>query len=97
MLIEDDLFDKLGDYHHAHPMKQGINKAEILQSMQKFYPKSLLDYVIEQGVSNGVFGRREQFVFLKEFSPHVPSNWQKRTESMLAVIKNDGMKVRYLL
>jgi selenocysteine-specific elongation factor len=97
LLIEDDLFDKLGDYHNEHPMKQGINKAEILQSMQKFYPKPLLDYVIEQGVSNGVFGRREQFVFLKEFSPHVPPSWQKRTENMLAVIKKDGMKVRYLL
>ncbi len=96
MLIEDDLYDRLGDFHNAYPMKQGSNKAELLQTMQKSYPKQLLDYVIEHGVGNGTFGRKEQFVFLKEFSPHVPPNWQKRTENMLVDIKKDGMKVRYL-
>lgn len=96
LLIEDDLYDRLGDFHKAYPMKQGINKAEILQTMLKFYPKSLLDYVIEQGVTNGTFGRREQFVFQSEFTPHVPQNWQKRTENMLLVIKKEGLKVRYL-
>ncbi|WP_147534246.1 selenocysteine-specific translation elongation factor [Bacillus marasmi] len=97
MMIEDELFDRLGDYHRSYPMKQGINKAEILQSMQKQYPRALLDFVIEQGVSNGTFGRKDQFVSQKEFVPHVPTNWAKRTENMLQVMKKDGMKVRYLL
>lgn len=96
MLIEDDVYDRLRGYHNTHPMKQGLNKAEILQTMQKFYPKSLVDYVIDQAVTNGTFRRREQFVFLGDFTPYVPSNWQKRTENMLQAIKNDGLKVRYL-
>ncbi|MEW8987428.1 MAG: SelB C-terminal domain-containing protein, partial [Bacillus sp. (in: firmicutes)] len=60
-------------------------------------PRALLDFVIEQGVSNGTFGRKDQFVSQKEFVPHVPTNWAKRTENMLQVMKKDGMKVRYLL
>lgn len=96
LLIEDDLYDRLGDFHKEYPMKQGINKAELIQTMQKFYPKSLLDFVIEHGVTNGIFGRKEQFVSLGEFTPHVPPNWQKRTENMLVVIKKEGLKVRYL-
>lgn len=96
MLIEDDLYDRLRDFHNHFPMKQGLNKAELLQSMQKFFPKSLLEYVIDQAVVKGTFGRKEQFVSLGEFSPHVPQNWQKRTENMLVVIKKDGLKVRYL-
>ena len=94
MLIEDDVFDRLRGYHNDHPMKQGINKAELLQSMQKLYPKALVDYCIDQGVANGTFGRREKFVFLDDFTPHVPSNWQKRTENMLSEIKKEGLKVR---
>lgn len=43
-----------------------------------------------------MFGRREQFVFLGEFLPHVPENWQKRVETMLDELKTDGLKVRYL-
>lgn len=96
LLIEDELYDRLGDFHKEFPMKQGINKAEILQTMQKLYPKALLDYVIEQGVEHGTFGRKDQFVFLGEFVPHVPPSWQKRTENMLQVIKKEGYKVRYL-
>jgi selenocysteine-specific elongation factor len=96
MLIEDDLYDRLRDFHNKFPMKQGLNKAEIMQTMQRFYPKNLLEYVIEQAVVKGTFGRKEQFVFLGEFAPHVPQNWQKRTENMLVEIKKDGLKVRYL-
>lgn len=94
--IEEDIYDKLQDYHHINPMKQGVNKAEILQSMQKKFSKSLLDYVVENAISKKVFNRREQFVSLAEFSPHVPKNWAKRTENLLAELKKDELKVRYL-
>lgn len=95
LVIEDDMYDRLNDFHNTHPMKQGVNKAELLQSMQKFYPKSLLDFVVEHAACNGVFGRRDQFVSLAEFTPHVPSSWQKRTENMLQEMIKDGLKVRY--
>ena len=95
MVIEDDLYDRLRDFHNAYSMKQGLNKAEILQSMQKFYPRSLVDFVIEQGAKKAVFGRREQYVFLTDFTPHVPTNWQKRTDHMIQQLKQDGRKVRY--
>ncbi|WP_423802007.1 selenocysteine-specific translation elongation factor [Neobacillus sp. SAB-20_R2A] len=94
--IEEDIYDKLQDYHHINPMKQGVNKAEILQSMQKKFSKSLLDYVVENAISKKVFNRREQFVSLAKFSPHVPKNWAKRTENLLAELKKDELKVRYL-
>jgi selenocysteine-specific elongation factor len=64
--------------------------------MQKRFPKPLLDYVVENGISLGTFKRKEQFVSLADFVPHVPKNWQKRTENMLKNINADGLKVRYL-
>jgi selenocysteine-specific elongation factor len=94
--IEEDIFDRLQDFHHLNSMKSGINKAELLQTMQNRFPKSLLDFVVENGIEKQFFNRRGQFVSLASFVPHVPKNWAKRTENMLEEMKNDGMKVCYL-
>nr|WP_310194956.1 selenocysteine-specific translation elongation factor [Neobacillus niacini] len=93
--IEEDIYDRLQAFHQTHSMKPGLNKAELLQSMQKRFPKSLLDFVVENGIANGVFNRKEQFVSLSSFVPHVSKSWQKRAENMLADLDKDGLKVRY--
>jgi selenocysteine-specific elongation factor len=94
--IEEDIYDRLQEFHLQNSMKPGINKAVLLQEMQKRFPKSLVDFVIENGIANHIFKRKEQFVFLADFVPHVPDNWAKRTENMLKKLKQDGLKVRYL-
>ncbi|MFJ7727629.1 selenocysteine-specific translation elongation factor [Neobacillus sp. NPDC097160] len=94
--IEEDIFDRLQEFHQSHSMKIGVNKAELLQTLQKRFPKSLLDFVVENGIANGIFKRKEQFVSLALFIPHVPKNWEKRTENLLVELKKDGLKVRYV-
>ena len=94
--IEEDMFDVLQEFHHSYSMKAGMNKAELLQSLQKRFPKSLLDFVVENGITSGAFKRKEQFVSLAEFVPHVPNSWAKRAENLLQDLKKDGLKVRYL-
>lgn len=94
--IEEDIYDRLQDYQQRYPMKSGLNKAELLQTMQKRLPKTLLEFVLENGIRNGVFNRKEQFVSILGFVPHVPKNWQRRTENMLEALKNDGLRVRNL-
>ncbi|MBT2658270.1 selenocysteine-specific translation elongation factor [Bacillus sp. ISL-18] len=94
--IEEDMFDVLQEYHQNYSMKAGMNKAELLQSLQKRFPKSLLDYVVENGITSGAFKRKEQFVSLAGFVPHVPKSWAKRAENLLQDLKKDGLKVRYL-
>ncbi|CRK81056.1 selenocysteine-specific translation elongation factor [Neobacillus massiliamazoniensis] len=94
--IEEDIYDRIQDFHQAQPMKSGVNKAELLQTMQNRFPKSLLDYVVENGITNQIFKRKEQFVSIAAFVPHLPKNWEKRTENMLGEIKKDGLKVRSL-
>jgi selenocysteine-specific elongation factor len=94
--IEEDIYDHLQEFHQKNPMKIGLNKAELLQSLNKRYNKGLIDFGIENGMINGVFTRKGQFVQLASFVPHVPSSWQKRIENMLIEIKKDGLKVRYL-
>ena len=95
-VIEDDVRDRLEDYHGESPMRPGLNKAELLQAMQKMFPKSLLEFIIENGISKGIFARKEQYIRLSDFEPHVPKNWEKRTENLLNELKKDGLKVLYL-
>ena len=94
--IEEDIYDVLQEFHHTYSMKAGVNKAELLQSLQKRFPKSLLDFVVENGISSRVFKRKEQFVSLSAFVPHVQKNWAKRAENLLQDLKKDGLQVRYL-
>lgn len=96
-VIEADIKDRLDDFHNENPMRPGFNKAELLQSMQKMFPKTLLEFIIENGIGKGVFSRKEQFIFLASFQPHVPKNWEKRTENLLSELKKDGLKVAYLI
>lgn len=93
--VEEDIYDRLQEYHQLNSMKIGLNKAELLQSMVKRFPKSLLDFVVENGIANRAFNRKEQFVYLADFQPHVPKSWQKRADNMLEELKKDGMKVKY--
>ncbi|RSD25548.1 selenocysteine-specific translation elongation factor [Mesobacillus subterraneus] len=94
-VIEEDIRDRLYDYHQDNPMRTGMNKAELLQSLQKSFPRSLLEFIIENGITKGVFTRKEQFISLAAFAPHIPKNWEKRTENMLNELKNAGLKVDY--
>ncbi len=94
--IEEDIFDRLQEFHQAYSMKLGLNKAELLQTLQTRFPKSLLDFVVENGIAHGILKRKEQYVSLTAFVPHVPKSWAKRTENLLIDLKKDGLKVRYL-
>ncbi|MFE8695031.1 selenocysteine-specific translation elongation factor [Cytobacillus sp. FJAT-53684] len=95
-LIEEEMYDRIKDFHNENEMRPGINKAELIQMMLKVYPKQLLEFVLENGIETTVFGKREQYIHLKDFTPHIPVNWQKRMEGMLADLKRDGLKVKYL-
>ncbi|UII57719.1 selenocysteine-specific translation elongation factor [Cytobacillus spongiae] len=94
-LLEEDIFDRLHQYHLQHTMKQGLNKAVLLQSMQDSAPKQLIEYVLDQGIKQEQFNRKGQFLHLADYQPSVPKNWQKRAENLLEQLKQDGFKVVY--
>lgn len=95
-MVIEDLNDQLLTYHDAHPLKQGLNKAELFHHLRMMFPQNLLEYALEQGISKQTFARTGQYLSHGTFQPHVPSNWEKRTENMLAALKADGTQVKYL-
>lgn len=94
--VEDEIVDRLEEFHSENSMRTGLNKAELLQAMQKQVPKSLVEYVIEIGLNKGILKRKEQFVLLGSFQPHIPKSWEKRTANLLEELRKDGLKVQYI-
>lgn len=94
--IKKEITACLNKFHNDMPLKTGLNKAELLQSVGRPYPKKLVDYVIEQGIVDSDLGKRDQFVYIATFTPYIPLNWKKRVENMLLDLKKDGFKVKYL-
>lgn len=94
-MIEEELYNRLRDFHVTSPMKQGLNKGELFKVQSKLYPRTLLDYVVEEGIKNKVFKQKDQYISLIDFTPHVPKNWKTRTDNMLNKIQRDGMQVVY--
>jgi selenocysteine-specific elongation factor len=94
-LILMEVLDKLTSYHEQNPMKQGLNKAELLQGMGNRYPRGLLDFVVEKNIELGKLCRSGQYVYKSDFKPHVSKSWQKRVENLLLEIKKDGLKTAY--
>lgn len=92
--VEEEIADRLNEFHLENPMKQGANKAELLQAMQNKYPKMLVEFVLNSGIEKNAFHRKGQYLQNKGFYPHVPKSWQKRTDNLLAELKKDGYKVK---
>ncbi|WP_338469336.1 selenocysteine-specific translation elongation factor [Niallia sp. XMNu-256] len=94
--LQEEFTDKISFNHDQNPMKLGMNKAELFHHLEKDFPKSLLEFVLQDCVETGLLKRKGQFVANPAFTPHVPENWQKRTENMLKKLCKDGYDVRYL-
>jgi selenocysteine-specific elongation factor len=87
---------KLGEFHSAFPMRKGILKAELVQSLTGIYGKNLVDYTVEKGISDGEWIKEEQWLFSSSFKRNIPKSWQKRAENMLEQLREDGLQVQYL-
>ncbi len=87
---------KLAEFHSAFPMRKGILKAELVQSLAGIYGKSLVDFTVEKGILDGKWIKEEQWLFSSGFERNIPKSWQKRADNMLDQLRNDGLQVQYL-
>lgn len=95
--LQEESIDKISFYHTHNPMKVGMNKAELFHRLEKDFPKNLLEFVLQTSMDHGLLKRKDQFIAVPSFIPHVPDNWQKRTENLLAKLLDDGYDVQHLL
>ncbi|WP_332694575.1 selenocysteine-specific translation elongation factor [Halalkalibacter lacteus] len=94
--LRESLQTELDRYHATFSLREGIKKAEIVQSYIQTYPKKIVDWLLEEGVKQQWFNIRGPYVALPSHTPHPPQQWQKRVERVLHELKNEGLQVTAL-
>lgn len=90
--IKDELLARLQQFHNEFPMRTGMGKAELIQSVSANYPKALLEYSVTLLLKQDEIQRSGQFVALSVFSAHLPNEWRARMEQVVAKLEMDGFQ-----
>ncbi|EDL65964.1 selenocysteine-specific translation elongation factor [Bacillus sp. SG-1] len=90
--IEQLMNSEFAEFHRQNPMRTGYDKARIIQFYKDRFKEPLLEHVIRLNLQAEKWYQSGHFLALKEFTPHVPDQWRKRSEQVLELLKNDGMK-----
>jgi selenocysteine-specific elongation factor len=86
--------DVLGSFHEKHPMRIGMNKAELVGLLSHNAPKEWVSLLVDQSTQKNELQKQDQFVSLVNFEAGYPSNWSKRIESMLLALNDDQLNVK---
>jgi len=81
------------NYHEMFPMRQGINKAEILSDLKTTYPVILLEFTLDRLNHEDHIKIIEQYISLSNITPTLPNEWKKRLETIEEALINQGMEV----
>lgn len=92
--IRDEITGRLESYHAEFPMRPGIPKAELLQSLGAGYPKTFIEYSLNALAEKGEVRKDGQFMALAGFSPHLPKQWKARMEGIIASLEKDGLQAK---
>ncbi|EIM06319.1 selenocysteine-specific translation elongation factor [Planococcus antarcticus DSM 14505] len=92
--IKDELLARLQQFHEDFPMRTGMGKAELVQSVSATYPKSLLEYSLNLLLEQNEIQRSGQFVALTPFSPNLPKKWHVRMEQIIGTLEKDGFQAK---
>lgn len=91
--IEKVVLSIIENYHLAYPMRQGINKAEILSNLKVTYPLVLLEFTLANLNDENNIKLTEQYISLSNVTPSLPKEWKKRLETIEENLINQGMEV----
>lgn len=88
-----DINRYLTDFHHLYPLRTGLTKAELIQSLKRKYPQHLIEFGLKQGVEHENWEYKGPYIFQKDFNPYLPEKWINPVKSLLATLKKDTWKV----
>lgn len=92
--LKDETEGRLADYHAEFPMRKGIPKAELIQSLSAGYPKPFIEYGLNALAEQGEVNKIGQFTALASFEPHLPKQWKARMEGVISALEKDGLQAK---
>ncbi|MRG85295.1 selenocysteine-specific translation elongation factor [Salinibacillus xinjiangensis] len=88
----NDIETRLTEFHQEHPLKEGMNKPELLQLYDG--PKKVIEELLNQWLKDKQLKQSQQYLSLYTFTPHLPSQWKKRMGNVLEQMKLDQIQVK---
>lgn len=88
------VIEKLTDFHKEYPMRKGMNKAELIQTVTADFPKELVDFTVNEMLENNELESSGPLIRLSSFTPTLPSQWKTRVEGVIEELKADGLEVK---
>jgi len=92
--IKQLMIDTVTAYHDEHPLRKGINKAELIQFLSNKYQKDLIDFAINDDLDKQKLKRDDQYLSLVGFQPTYPMKWRKRMENLVTALRKDSLQVQ---
>lgn len=80
--LRQKIEETLRAYHAKHPYRYGMKKAEIHNTFLKKVKPNVFDAYVEKMAAEGVFGRKEEYLHMPEFTVPKDELYQK-TEKIL--------------
>ncbi|QHS22351.1 selenocysteine-specific translation elongation factor [Virgibacillus sp. MSP4-1] len=90
--LKTRLYSKLSAFHEDYPLKEGVNKPELLQSDDT--PDNVFEKLLNQWISDKELKQYQQYISLYSFSPAMPPEWKKRMENVIHHIFEDHILVK---
>ncbi|MBN3555335.1 selenocysteine-specific translation elongation factor [Fictibacillus nanhaiensis] len=90
--IESSITNKLQNFHKEYSLRQGIPKAEIVQSLQSEVNPKIVNTLLEKWIGESTILITDQFVHLSHFTPHYPEKWAKRMTNVLSLLEEGQLE-----
>ncbi|WP_137789577.1 selenocysteine-specific translation elongation factor [Bacillus sp. E(2018)] len=86
--MKSSILNKLQNFHDEYSLRQGIPKAEIVQSFQSEVNPKIVNALLEKWVTDSTVSITDQLVHLSHFTPHYPEKWEKRMLNVLITLED---------
>lgn len=84
------VLDWLLHFHEAHPLLQGADYAEFIQTTTRQFNVELAKAITISLQQEDKLRKEGAIVSLQTFIPHVPKQWEKRVAHVVQAIKSEG-------
>ncbi|XCP85292.1 selenocysteine-specific translation elongation factor [Roseburia hominis] len=90
LAMRQKIMEALGTYHKKHPYRYGMKKAEIHNTFMKKVKPIVFDAYIERMTAEGVFGRREEYLYLSDYVVPKDAIYQKTEKLLVGAFEKAG-------
>lgn len=92
-LVLEKIETLLETFHSHHPMRIGMNKAEIVSELKWHYPVVLLEFALDALNEDEKIKVINQYIALHNVTPSLPPQYKTRLEDAEETLRKQGLEV----